>query len=206
LDLIADNPRFEGTGNDAYNLCNALVSIIYSYWGYNNCFNVTNEVKNPIRTIRISANLSLIIIFVLYMFVNTAYFAVRELIDILNQHPTDFLVPKAEILKSTQITATLYFERLFGERAAKGLTILPIVSCLGNMLAVVIGHSRQVREIGRQGLLPWTEFWVSTKPFGTPGGSVAFAWFISVVMIVSCRQNPWLTPDHSSGWRCVPVQ
>lgn len=78
----------------------------------------------------------------------------------------------------------MYFETLFGSRASKGLTILPILSAASNMIAVFIGHSRMVREIGRQGVLPWPRFWVSTRPFGTPAGSQIFMWFISVLMVI----------------------
>lgn len=36
---------FEGTSNQPYGLTNALVKIIFSYAGYENAFNVVNEVK-----------------------------------------------------------------------------------------------------------------------------------------------------------------
>ncbi|KAL1413321.1 hypothetical protein Q8F55_001080 [Vanrija albida] len=161
---------FKGTSDDGYNLSNALVSIIFSYGGYNNSFNVANEVKDPIRTIRRTANGAVTIVFVLYFLVNIAYFAA---------------LPKTEIIKSSQVTASLYFKTLFGDKAAKGLTILPVLSALGNMMASKLGHSRMIREIGRQGVVPYPEFFVSTKPFGTPGGAVLFSWFMSLIMILA---------------------
>ncbi|KAL1412172.1 hypothetical protein Q8F55_003182 [Vanrija albida] len=160
---------FEGTSKDGYNLSNALVSIIFSYGGFNNSFNLANEVKNPIQTIKRTANTAVTVVFVLYFLVNIAYFAA---------------LPKDTILHSNQITATLYFQTLFGAKAAKGLTILPILSAFGNILAVIIGHSRVVREIGRQGVLPWPAFFITTKPFGTPGGAVFITWFVSIIMII----------------------
>jgi amino acid transporter len=66
---------FEGTSSDPYGISNALVSIIYSYQGYANAFNLLNEVKDPIRTIKRSAYSCTAIIFVLYFLVNIAYFA-----------------------------------------------------------------------------------------------------------------------------------
>lgn len=160
---------FEGTSNDGYGISNALVSIIFSYAGFNNSFNLANEVANPVRTIKRTANTALVVVAILYVLVNVAYFAA---------------LPKLTILNSKQITATLYFETLFGSTAAKGLTILPILSAAGNMLAVFIGHSRMVREIGRQGVLPWPRFWISTRPFGTPAGAQIFTWFVSVIMVL----------------------
>jgi hypothetical protein len=58
-------------------------------------------------------------------------------------------VPKIDIIASNQVTATLFFSRLFGSKAAKGLTILPVFSAAGNIMTVVIGHARMMRETGR---------------------------------------------------------
>ncbi|WOO78733.1 High-affinity methionine permease [Vanrija pseudolonga] len=160
---------FEGTSSDGYSISNALVSIIFSYGGSTNSFNFTNEVKNPIGTIKRTAFGAVSVVFVLYFLVNVAYFAA---------------LPKATILKSSQITASLYFQTLFGAQAAKGLTIFPILSAFGNLTAALIGHSRMVREIGRQGVLPWPKFWVTTRPFGTPAAGVLVTWFVSVIFVL----------------------
>ncbi|KAL1410619.1 hypothetical protein Q8F55_004636 [Vanrija albida] len=160
---------FEGTSSDAYLISNALVSIIFSYGGSTNSFNVANEVQNPIRTIKRTAFGAVSVVFVLYFLVNIAYFAA---------------LPKATILKSNQITATLYFQTLFGPKAAKGLTIFPILSAFGNITSSLIGHSRMIREIGRQGVLPWPKFWVTTKPFGTPAGGIFTTWLVSVIFVL----------------------
>lgn len=93
-------------------------------------------------------------------------------------------VPKALILTSNQTTAFLYFSTLFSERAAKVLTILPILSATGNIIAGTVGHTRMVREVGRQGVLPWTKFWVSTYPLGTPGGAILSTWVVSGLVII----------------------
>lgn len=86
---------FEGTTNSGYGVANALVKIIYSYSGYANAFNVVNEVKvyppvptiqthrqafidtikNPVKTIRTNAFISLLVVAILYQLANIAYFA-----------------------------------------------------------------------------------------------------------------------------------
>lgn len=53
------------------------------------------------------------------------------------------------------------------------------------MIAVIIGLSRRIRECGRQGVLPWTTFWVSTKPFGTTLGPYAVIWSLTALMILA---------------------
>ncbi|KAI8267354.1 High-affinity methionine permease [Colletotrichum sp. SAR11_239] len=59
----------------AYGMTTALYRIIFSYGGYNNAFNVANEVKNPVRSLKIYATAALTTVYVLYMFANVAFFA-----------------------------------------------------------------------------------------------------------------------------------
>lgn len=94
-------------------------------------------------------------------------------------------VTRAEIVGSAQVTATVFWSKLFGERAAKGLTILPVLSAASNILMVIIGHSRSIREIGRQGILPYPKFWVYTWPFGTPTGALAAIYVISLIVVLA---------------------
>ena len=79
-----------------YGMTNALVKIIFSYAGFENAFNVVNEVQvsrswkfsrvslssiltflpqNPVKRLRVYAYVSLTLVAVLYIFANIAYFA-----------------------------------------------------------------------------------------------------------------------------------
>ncbi|KAF7543409.1 hypothetical protein G7Z17_g10764 [Cylindrodendrum hubeiense] len=163
---------FEGETPNGNDLSSALVSIVFSYAGYNNAFNVVNEIKNPIPTLRRNTSIALIIVFVLYFLCNIAYFSV---------------VPKAEFAEANQIAASLFFNKLFknSKSAANALNFLVLLSAFGNLLAVLIGSSRAIREIGRQGVLPFTDLWVSTKPFGTPLGPCLLNYGLTVIMIIA---------------------
>lgn len=161
---------FAGTTSNGNGLANALVKITFAYSGYQNAFNVMNEIKNPVKTIKKSAPLSLFIVAILYILCNIAYFAA---------------VPKADILESEQVAASLFFTAIFGERAAKGLNILVVLSAFGNLVSVLIGQSRVIREIGRQGVLPWPRFWATTRPFGTPVGPYLLKWGMTILMILA---------------------
>ena len=126
---------FEDTTSSAYGITNGLIKIIFSYQGYENAFNVVNEVRNPVRSIRNSGGISLLIVAVLYMLANIAYFGA---------------IPKDELKKSTQIAASLFFEHVFGSSGAvKGLNFLIALSAFGNLIAVLLGQSRLIRECGR---------------------------------------------------------
>ncbi|TQN68468.1 High-affinity methionine permease [Colletotrichum shisoi] len=149
----------------AYGMTTALYRIIFSYGGYNNAFNVANEVKNPVRSLKIYATAALTTVYILYMFANVAFFAA---------------VPRDEFENSGLTVASLFFEHVFGNSGAvRGLNFLIALASFGNMIAVIIGLSRRIRECGRQGVLPWTTFWVSTKPFGTPLGPYLVIWSLT---------------------------
>ncbi|KAK0638307.1 High-affinity methionine permease [Lasiodiplodia hormozganensis] len=155
----------------AYGMTTALYRIIFSYGGYNNAFNVANEVKNPVRSLKIYATVALTTVYILYMFANVAFFAA---------------VPKEDLENSGLTAASLFFTAVFGNSGAvRGLNFLIALASFGNMIAVIIGLSRRIRECGRQGVLPWTTFWVSTKPFGTPLGPYFVIWALTALMILA---------------------
>ncbi|UQC79639.1 high-affinity methionine permease [Colletotrichum lupini] len=155
----------------AYGMTTALYRIIFSYGGYNNAFNVANEVKNPVRSLKIYATAALTTVYILYMFANVAFFAA---------------VPRELLEKSGLTVASLFFTQVFGNSGnVRGLNFLIALASFGNMIAVIIGLSRRIRECGRQGVLPYTRFWVSTKPFGTPLGPYLVIWSLTALMILA---------------------
>ncbi|PYH49516.1 high affinity methionine permease [Aspergillus saccharolyticus JOP 1030-1] len=163
---------FSGTSEaTVYGATNALVKVMFSYAGYSNACNVANEVKNPTKTLKWSAPASLLLVAVLYILANIAYFSAAS---------------KEEILNSSTVAAGLFFEKVFGSSgASRALNVLICLSALGNLLAVLIGQSRMLRECGRQGVLPFTTFWTSTRPFGTPLGPYFLKWALTVIMILA---------------------
>lgn len=59
-------------------------------------------------------------------------------------------MPKEEFAKSKEVAAGVFFITVFGRgRAEQALNVLVLLSAFANLLAVVIGHSRVIREIGR---------------------------------------------------------
>ncbi|KAF6757233.1 amino acid transporter [Ephemerocybe angulata] len=110
------------------------------------------------------AFLSLSATSVLFFFINVAYVAA---------------VPAEEIRNSGQLVAVLFFQRVFGDSfSAKLFPLLVALSCFGNI-------ARVIREVGRQGLLPYPTFFASTKPFGTPLGPVALKGFLTFIVILA---------------------
>ncbi|OOQ86681.1 high affinity methionine permease [Penicillium brasilianum] len=162
---------WEGTETaSAYGATNAMIKLVFSYAGYQNVFSLANEMKNPVKRLRWSAPLSLIVVAILYILVNVAYFSAST---------------REEILASKQIAASIFFQKVFGtSKAARALSVLIVISSFGNLVASMIATSRMLRETGRQGLLPWPKYWTSTKPLGTPIGPLLVQWTITVIMII----------------------
>jgi amino acid transporter len=178
---------FDGITNNGNDIVNALVSINFAYSGYYNAFNVANEIRvcvysslsmrkfltklqNPFQSLKRMAPISLVIVFILYVLANVAYFAA---------------VPAAEIRESGELAAALFFEAVFGDKHARGLPALIAVSAAGNIMAVIIGTTRQVRECARQGMIPWPHVWASTRPFGTPFAPTLLKWVLTVIVIIA---------------------
>lgn len=125
---------FAGSGSGGgYGATNAMYDIIFSYAGFTNAFNVVNEVKKPVKTLKINSFIALLIVAILYILANVAYFAA---------------VPRAQLAAGKQTVAALFFEAVFGSNI-KGLNILIAASAFGNIIAVLIGQSRVIRECGR---------------------------------------------------------
>ncbi|KAH9038786.1 amino acid transporter [Lactarius pseudohatsudake] len=99
---------FAGSSTNSNDYAAAMFKILFSYNGWSNANYVLNEVKNPIRTIKIAGPLGLGITSALYIFANVAYFAASS---------------KADIVNSDTTVASLFFESVFGTKAQKALTV-----------------------------------------------------------------------------------
>lgn len=85
-----------------------MFKVLFAYQGWSNLNYVLNNVKDPIRTLKIAGPLGLVICAVLYILANVAYFAAAS---------------KDEILDSGVTVASLFFDKVFGEKAQQALTV-----------------------------------------------------------------------------------
>ena len=128
---------------------NALYNVIWSYVGYSNINYALGEVKNPVKVLRIAAPTAFISLAIIYMFVNIAYFAV---------------VPKEEIANSGRILAASFFRYAFGKTAETASSVFVALSALGNVMSVIFSQGRIIRQLGREGSLPFSRFFATQKP------------------------------------------
>lgn len=161
---------FSGHTPTGYGIVMALYNVIWSYAGYSNANYALGEAKNPVRVLKIAAPLALVGVAVIYIFVNIAYFAI---------------VPKEEILSSGRTLAADYFRRAFGESAQRTLSACVALSALGNVMAGMFSQGRLVQALGREGVLPFSRFFASSRPLQTPAAGLLAQWLASAVVILA---------------------
>ena len=145
-------------GGGAYAYSNALLNVVYSYKGWENANYVVSELRHPRKTLAIAAPLAVGGVTILYVLANVAYFAA---------------IPKAELAKSEVLVAGIFFRNVFGDSAgARSLPVFVALSNIGKVLAVSFAHARLNQELAKEGLLPFSKFWASNKPFNAPAASV----------------------------------
>jgi amino acid transporter len=152
---------------------------------------VTNEMKNPIRNLKTAGPVALGIVFFLYFFANGTKY--HQYCPVLTRHLHSVAyiaaVPVAEAKKSGQLLAAKFFAAVFGDYA--GARVLPVfvaLSAFGNLLSFALSLSRVFREIARQGILPYSAFFASTKPFGTPAAPMLLKFVLTSIVIIGPRQ------------------
>lgn len=162
---------FEGADQaTAYGVVNALYNVIWSFVGYSNVNYALGEVKNPVRTLKIAGPTSLILIAIIYIFVNIAYYAV---------------VPKEKLISSKLILAADFFDIAFGGNAKKAAAVFVGLSALGNVLSVIFSQGRIIQQLGREGILPFSRFFATSRPFDSPFVGLFQHYIVCVVTIIA---------------------
>ncbi|EIW78152.1 high affinity methionine permease [Coniophora puteana RWD-64-598 SS2] len=144
---------FEGTSHSPNDWASGTFKVLNAYVGWSNVNNVLNEVRNPVRTLKIAGPLGLGICAVLYFLANIAYFSAAT---------------KEEIDNSGVTVAALFFGKVFGSAAQSVLAVFVALSALGNVVTVTFATSRINQELAKEGIpLPFgNKFWASNWPTG----------------------------------------
>lgn len=161
---------FKGESPSGYGIVNALYNVIWSYVGYSNANYALSEVKNPVKALRYCAPIAFISLVIVYMLVNIAYFAV---------------VPKESIAGSGTILAASFFKYAFGDSGEKAASVFVALSALGNVMSVIFSQGRIIQQLGREGSLPFSRFFASSKPFNSPFVGLMQHWIVCIITIIA---------------------
>jgi fructoselysine transporter len=104
----------------------AMVSTVYSYWGYYNICHLGAEIRDPERNIPRGIFLSIAGISVLYLTMQTSILGV---------------VPWREA-QNSPFLASLFVEKLYGPAAARTITVMVLWIALASVFSVLLGYSR----------------------------------------------------------------
>jgi fructoselysine transporter len=107
-------------------LGSAMVSTVYSYWGYYNICHLGGEIRDPEKNIPRGIFLSILGITVLYLAMQTSILGV---------------VPWREAQNSPFIVST-FVEKLYGPGAARFATAMVLWIALASVFSVLLGASR----------------------------------------------------------------
>lgn len=150
---------------------NAVIRGCFAYGGWNAIHTVSNEIKDPVRTLKIAAPVSLSIITLTYVTINLAYLVV---------------IPGEEIVNGGQLVGSLLFERMFGFHVGKQLLTMSAALCAGgNVFVVMYTISRTSQEVFREGFLPFSLFMASNWPYDAPLATLLLSSALSTLVIVS---------------------
>lgn len=148
----------------------AIIKGTFACAGWNSIHTVTNEIKDPNRTLKIAGPVSLLIITVTYIFINIAYLVV---------------IPDEEIINSGQLIGSLLFEKIFGYHMGRQfLTIASAVCAAGNVFVVLYTISRVSQEVFREGFLPFSKFMSSNWPGDAPLPTLVLSCAISTAVLI----------------------
>lgn len=151
---------------------NAVIRGTFAYGGWNCIHTVTNEIKDPVRTLKIAGPVSLTIITVTYVTINLAYLVV---------------IPGEDIVNGGQLVGSLLFERMFGYHIGRQLLTMSAALCAGgNVFVVIYTISRVSQEVFREGYLPFSLFMASNWPTDAPLPTLLLSCALSTLVIVAC--------------------
>lgn len=161
---------FAGTSQNGNGYASALIKVAFTVGSGNNVNYILDELKDPIRTLKVSAAVSFSIITVLYMVVNVAYFIV---------------VPKAVISGSTTTVAAEFCTRVFGPASSSVLPALIALSAFGATSTITVTSGRVIMEAARDGYLPYGSVFGRPSSFsGAPTWAFLIHWLITTIVIV----------------------
>ena len=140
--------RSRETSASAYTYAEAFLAIIFAFGGFNQANYVIGEVDDPRRRYKWPAFSAVVIVSVLYLLVNGAYFVAVPVEYFSAEDP---LTVAHRLFLFTLGTISPAWEA----RAPKMLSAFMAVSSLGNIIVMTYTAARVKQEIAKEGILPF---------------------------------------------------
>lgn len=124
----------------------AMLAALWAYDGWNNLPMVSGEVKNPQRNIPLSLIIGILLILLIYMMANLAYFYALPFTEILNANSTAYPAALPVATKAAQT--------FLGPIAITVLSIAFAISALGAMNGSILASARVPFAMAKDSLFP----------------------------------------------------
>ncbi|KAJ2081513.1 hypothetical protein H4R24_002286 [Coemansia sp. RSA 988] len=163
---------FEGTKGDVHAYASALTKVFWAYDGFTNLVYSLGELRNPERNLPWSIGGSVVIVGVLYILANVAFFIV---------------VPIDVAVNSEEILAAEFTFRVFGDSVGRiALPILIGLSVFGAICAQTYGVSRLLDSANEVGFVPYGRMICGNhRKLGTPIASLLMIYVLSLVYLLA---------------------
>ena len=170
----------------------ALVGVLWAYHGWMNIGPVAEEVTHPQRNIPLALLGGVVVLILLYVSVNLAYYLV---------------IPHSEMasLPSNQTVATVYCYRLLGDAGVVLASAAIMCSVFGSLNGNILVGPRLLFAMGRDGQAP--EGLMRLHPrYQTPAAATAVyaGWSCLLVLGVGALTR-YQFPPLDVGWRTLDV-
>lgn len=148
----------------------ALLKGFFSFGGWQTVHVVTNEIENPVETMNYAAPLAIGILNVAYFLINLSYLIV---------------IPDKELTGLQEMVGGILFEKIFGYQVGSHILSASVaISAAGNIIVSLYHISRMNQEIFRDGFLPFSKYFSSNEPFGTPMRCLIFPLVLSAIFML----------------------
>ncbi|KAI9317311.1 high affinity methionine permease [Dichotomocladium elegans] len=163
---LSSGDVFAGTATSPSDYAAALFKVIFTYGGWNNINYVVDELKDPIRTLKVASISGMTLLAFLCVLANIAYFAV---------------VPADVVYSSTTTVAAEFLVRVFGSDAATAMPLLIAISTFGCTSSMTFVGARITLEAAKEGYIPFGHYFGTVNRWlGTPVAALALHWAVTL--------------------------
>jgi APA family basic amino acid/polyamine antiporter len=161
----------------------ALVAALWAYDGWNNVNMIASEVKNPERNLPKSLIGGVLLVIVIYLLTNMAYF---------------FVLPAAEVAKSDRVAAEM-MRRILGQPGAAAVSVAAMISIFAALNGSILSGSRVPYALARDGL--FFKACAKVHPgYRTPSNSILLLSIWSSVLVLTGRYEELYTLVIFPSW------
>ncbi len=161
----------------------ALVAALWAYDGWNNVGMVSGEIRNPQRNLPLSLILGTMLVILIYLSANVAYFAV---------------LPAAEVASSNRVAAEM-LRQVFGSWGAGAVSLAAMISIFAALNGSILTGSRVPYALARDGYF-FAPFARVHPQRHVPGFSILALSAWSAVIVLSGRFDQLFTLVIFPSW------